>query len=109
MPGQKPDQVHLDLVLARVAMAWRHVAPPYVLPHGDPPGDVRSLRAWAWQAVFVDHIALADRARVALIDVRRAFESLRDNGLVYPDGTLHSTLDELLRHRYGGGSPDAAR
>jgi hypothetical protein len=95
--------VHTIVMLAddrdsqKILSTWSMLPFGWKTPSGRPPEDLRDLWDWLWVGVCVDWDILAQRSGLSSVRVRKLFEPLRANRLMYPDGTLPANVLAFLR------------
>ena len=88
-----------DPILIRLAASWPKVRRQ--LPDPPPPGQEVDLEA-LWQETRVDFQGWAKLAQVGLLQLMEAWQVLKGNGLILPDGTLNHLADSFLKKEAAG-------
>lgn len=85
--------------LRRVAAAWSSPTNRvgWALPDEDEPKDLADRWNWIWSGVSYDPRALATSAMVGRARVGILMDSLRDNMVIYPDGTISEVARGILQ------------
>jgi len=81
----------------RVISVWTMMPIEWKHPKSDAPSDQRQLWDWLWLGVEVDWQNFAKRTGLDPLLVRKLFEPLRANRLLYPDGTAPAHAIGVLK------------
>jgi hypothetical protein len=95
--------IHTTVMLAgdrdsqKILSTWSMLPLVWRKPHTYQPEDIRDLWDWLWAGVVIDWDVLSQRTGLSPIRVKKLYEPLRANRLMYPDGTLPDHALAVLR------------
>lgn len=90
----------VDNALLRSLVAWKRVTLTRKKRlTGLPDGDKSRIWQWLWENVEFSMDDLAALTGTSVPDAAEKFKMLSVNGMVYPDGTLNTYVDRLLKAR----------
>ena len=72
----------------KVLSTWSTMHFPWNKPTTPQPDEKCALWDWIWVGVKIDWFLFSERSGLGVMFVRKIFESLRANRLLYPDGTI---------------------
>jgi hypothetical protein len=100
---EEQKYLHTAVMLAgdsdsqKILSTWSTLPVSWKDPSGPPPEDDRLLWDWIWGGTGIDWDSFSDRSGIALVRLKRLFEPLRANRLLYPDGTLAEHTEGFLK------------
>ena len=98
------QRLHMGIILTdsadlrRLAAAWSAYAPAWEAPEEEMPEAEGDMWQWLWRGVQMDWRALSQRAMVGRGRIQLLFGALRENKLVYPDGTVPDMTKAVLQN-----------
>lgn len=91
----------------RIVAYWPNYPLAWSRPKGNPPEDSVALWSWLWLGVPINLQLIAVQAGVPANIAESKLEVLEANRLIYPDRTISSWAQKILRaevvRRYTGG------
>lgn len=98
-----------DPALCRVVVAWSMLPVEFRAPNGKPPENERERWEWLWEGSVYDVPDLAAACGLASSHVLALMRRAVAGRLVYPDGTISATAEQLLRARVFTAMAPAAK
>ena len=100
---QEQNFIHTAVVLIddrdaqKLLSSWSTMSCVWVKPKSDPPEDDNALWDWVWKGITLPWNSLEERTAINSARLRKIWEPLRANRLVYPDGSIPDHAAGVLK------------